>query len=147
LAANGSERRLAYSELLCATRKSDLLNCIFMIEDRVPVSIRVLGIRQKLGWTQQQLADQLGVTQATVNRWEKAKKMPSPLAATLIEQLEQAISEGGAGLPASSWGIRRQLPTPLNVHLTIQLPVGASAAEIDALVASLAKHLPNMASR
>jgi DNA-binding transcriptional regulator YiaG len=41
---------------------------------------RVKGIRRQLGLSQEELAHALGVSFATVNRWENGKTSPSKLA-------------------------------------------------------------------
>lgn len=41
---------------------------------------QVVELREQLGLTQQQLATELGVSFATVNRWENGKTEPSQLA-------------------------------------------------------------------
>jgi len=41
---------------------------------------QVKGIRQQLGLSQEELAHTLGVSFATVNRWENSKTAPSKLA-------------------------------------------------------------------
>lgn len=45
-------------------------------------------IRKRLNLTQEQLAQRLGVSFTTVNRWEKGKNEPSPLAFRALEELE-----------------------------------------------------------
>lgn len=47
--------------------------------------IRALRIR--LGWTQAVMAARLGVSWPTVQRWEKGKAKPSPLAQKALEAL------------------------------------------------------------
>ena len=46
-------------------------------------------IRKKLSLTQEQLAQKLGVSWTTVNRWENKKTKPSPLAMKQIESLKE----------------------------------------------------------
>ncbi|XZE35699.1 helix-turn-helix domain-containing protein [Pirellulaceae bacterium SH501] len=50
-------------------------------------SHEVKRIREKLCLTQEQLAETLGVSFATVNRWENGWTAPSKLAIRQIEQL------------------------------------------------------------
>lgn len=38
--------------------------------------MNIKGLRQEQGKTQQQIAEQVGVSQATVNRWEKEIRHP-----------------------------------------------------------------------
>lgn len=65
---------------------------------------RIKRIRGRLGLTQTQLANLLGVSFATVNRWENCQSRPSPLAWSQIERLvaEDAEEEGEQDSSASS---------------------------------------------
>ena len=47
----------------------------------------VKDVRKQLGLSQEELAHALGVSFATVNRWENGKTMPSKLARRQFEQL------------------------------------------------------------
>ena len=47
----------------------------------------VRDLRQRLGLTQEKMAPRLGVTFPTINRWEKGRAKPSPLALKQIEDL------------------------------------------------------------
>jgi putative transcriptional regulator len=50
----------------------------------------VRELRFRLGLTQEQFAAELGVTFASINRWENRKVQPSPMALKLLRQrLEQ----------------------------------------------------------
>ena len=44
------------------------------------ISKMIRKLRTTLGLTQEQFAAKIGVTVSTVNRWEKDKSKPSPLA-------------------------------------------------------------------
>jgi len=57
----------------------------------------VKHIRDRLGWSQQQLASELGVARATVNRWEVGRTKPSPLAA---KRLKEWLEEKGCNAKA-----------------------------------------------
>jgi len=46
-------------------------------------------LRYRLGMTQEQFAAEVGVTVASVRRWENNKATPSPLALKIIESLEK----------------------------------------------------------
>jgi len=46
-------------------------------------------LRKRLNLTQEQLAQRLGVSFTTVNRWEKHKNDPSPLALRELEEFEK----------------------------------------------------------
>ena len=56
----------------------------------VPTLLRTL--RKELNVSQEQLAQRLGVTWSTVNRWENGKGQPSPLAK---EKLRKVLVEAG----------------------------------------------------
>lgn len=45
-------------------------------------------LRQALGWSQQQLAQELGVAWITVNRWERSVKRPSRMSLGFLQDLE-----------------------------------------------------------
>ena len=44
-------------------------------------------LRESFGMTQEDFAHELGVTFATVNRWENRKAVPSRLALKMLDQL------------------------------------------------------------
>lgn len=46
----------------------------------------IISLREKRGWSQQFLADQLGVDQGTVSKWENSKASPSGPAKKLLER-------------------------------------------------------------
>lgn len=49
---------------------------------------KVRPLRKRLALTQQDLADQLGVSQALIAHWETGRAVPSGPAAILLSQLE-----------------------------------------------------------
>jgi len=49
----------------------------------------VKTLRRRLGLTQEQFAHHLGVTFASVNRWENGQVKPSPLARQKLEALDR----------------------------------------------------------
>lgn len=51
---------------------------------------KIMGLRSRLGLTQEQFAAKVGVTFSTVNRWESGKSKPSPLAAQQIQGLTKS---------------------------------------------------------
>lgn len=53
----------------------------------------IVELRQHLNLTQEQLAERLGVTFATVNRWENGHTKPSRLAIKQIEGLLGSIGD------------------------------------------------------
>src|SRR3990167_2037797 len=54
---------------------------------------RIRRLRAELGLTQQALADRLGVSFATVNRWENRQARPSQLSWNQLRQLEMSVAE------------------------------------------------------
>jgi putative transcriptional regulator len=58
-----------------------------IMSDYLSKKIRLL--RAKMGLTQEQYAAVVGVTFSTVNRWEKGKSRPSPLALKQMEELKR----------------------------------------------------------
>lgn len=48
----------------------------------------IKALRDRLGWTQEQMARELGVSWTTVNRWENGRVKPSRLAVLALERLE-----------------------------------------------------------
>ncbi len=52
-------------------------------------------LRANLSWSQERLARELGVSFSTVNRWERGRSRPSPLALSILSKLGAAhLSEG-----------------------------------------------------
>jgi transcriptional regulator with XRE-family HTH domain len=52
-------------------------------------SDEIKAIRAKRKWTQQQLADELGVDLMTINRWENKHQRPSKLAQRQVDRLKR----------------------------------------------------------
>jgi transcriptional regulator with XRE-family HTH domain len=81
--------------------------------DAVPLAARLRLLRARLGLSQEQLARQLGVSFATVNRWESGRSQPSANAIQAIAKLDGPVAEQGPGglpLPQSSFvGREREL--------------------------------------
>ncbi len=66
---------------------------------------RIKELRARLGLSQEKLAERLGVTFATVNRWENGANRPSRLSIARLAELERitstpAMAEGAAAKPA-----------------------------------------------
>src|SRR5579871_6433667 len=59
-------------------------------------SSRLRDVRKKLNITQEQLAQRLGVSFATVNRWEGGANLPQRAAAEAIEALEREADEAAS---------------------------------------------------
>src|SRR5262245_12810733 len=82
----------------------------------------VLGaIRAQLGLTQQQLAQRLGVSFATVNRWEGGSNIPQQAALGAIRRLAAEAAVGDDGRPENE-------PRPSSGQLTSRRRGRADAA-------------------
>ena len=53
-------------------------------------------LRKQLALTQEEFAHEIGVTFATVNRWENSKSKPSRLALKILTALEEKLAAGAA---------------------------------------------------
>ncbi len=53
-------------------------------------------LRKSFGMTQEDFAHELGVTFATVNRWENQKAIPSRLALKVLEDLRKKVDKPSA---------------------------------------------------
>lgn len=58
----------------------------------------VREIRQRLGLTQTQLAQELGVSYQSVNRWENERNMPLPMVLKLLERMLRQMGDRGKDL-------------------------------------------------
>jgi putative transcriptional regulator len=58
-----------------------------MVEENISEIIKAL--RAALDMTQEQFANNIGVTVSTVNRWENNKGVPSPLAMLRIKKMQK----------------------------------------------------------
>ena len=48
-------------------------------------------IRKQLGWSQERLARELGLSFSTINRWERGESKPSAAAQQLLNKLVQSV--------------------------------------------------------
>jgi putative transcriptional regulator len=62
------------------------------------LSTLVRELRFRLGLTQEQFAAELGVTFASINRWENRKVQPSPMALKLLRQRLEQMGDRGTDL-------------------------------------------------
>jgi transcriptional regulator with XRE-family HTH domain len=67
-----------------------------MAEPDFPALVR--AVRQRLGLTQEQLAQELGVSFSTVNVWENGKRAPLPF---LRRRLLEMANDAGVSAAAS----------------------------------------------
>ncbi|MFC1584571.1 multiprotein-bridging factor 1 family protein [Fibrobacterota bacterium] len=56
----------------------------------IDISKAVREIREKNGWTQEKMAQELGVSFSTVNGWENGRRQPQPF---LMRRLEEMLNE------------------------------------------------------
>ncbi len=73
-------------------------------KDSLSTQIRTFRLSLKL--TQEQFASQLGVTFATVNRWERGKTIPSPLARQHLQKMQNDLQSGTQNSPASKKAVK-----------------------------------------
>lgn len=94
-------------------------------KERIPnVSDQLLAIRKATGLSQERLAQQLGVSFVSVNRWERGAATASPAQAAKIAGLHESVLTGVGPTTArpdvfASRGVRRapSPPTPIAVKL------------------------------
>jgi predicted ATPase/DNA-binding NarL/FixJ family response regulator/DNA-binding XRE family transcriptional regulator len=67
--------------------------------DADSVAARLKVLRGTLGLSQEQLARRLGVSFATVNRWESGRTQGSPRALQVVAELEAEVAAAGSGGP------------------------------------------------
>ena len=66
--------------------------------DQIKIGKFIASLRRGRGWTQQQLADQLGITNKTVSRWDNARYLPDiEMLQLLAELFEVSVAELLAG--------------------------------------------------
>jgi len=85
---------------------------------------RIKRLRADLGLTQQALADQLGVSFATVNRWENGQTKPSQLSWNQLRQLEINLKE-----EVAPYGEKEEKPPPVILDFTAQPEIVKVLAE------------------
>ena len=70
--------------------------------------IEIRALRKQLGLTQEEFAHEIGVTFATVNRWENKKSEPSRLALRILKALNEKLN--GDPKPAARTRPARRAP-------------------------------------
>ena len=58
------------------------------------LAAKIRECRHLKGWTQEELARNIGVSLNTVQRWESGKTHPSPLAMEKLQELLKDVLEG-----------------------------------------------------
>jgi len=66
-----------------------------MVKEEKDYSMLIKAIREQLGLSQEDLARKIGVSYATVNRWENAQTTPSKLAKAQLEAFCGKMIEAG----------------------------------------------------
>lgn len=64
-------------------------------DDEAPASWtapRIKQLRRRLGLTQEEMGERMGVRQATISDWERANQDPSPMACRLLDALQDTLS-------------------------------------------------------
>jgi DNA-binding transcriptional regulator YiaG len=62
------------------------------------IGLLIKHLRQEMGLTQEEFANECGVVFSTVNRWEKGHTRPSPMALKLISLKLESMGESGQKL-------------------------------------------------
>jgi len=63
------------------------------------IALLVRRLREKLGLTQEQFAQKVGVTYSTVNHWENGKRAPQPFLLSRLRQLQEQVESQGTASP------------------------------------------------
>ena len=58
------------------------------------VASLVKELRQRLNLTQEQFAQEVGVTYSTVNNWENGKRVPQPFLLRRLREMKEALDGG-----------------------------------------------------
>ncbi|MFQ5442179.1 MAG: helix-turn-helix domain-containing protein [Thermodesulfobacteriota bacterium] len=75
---------------------------------------RIKKVRLSLGWSQERLARELGVSFSTVNRWERGRTKPSPMAVKGLERLDMI---NGGSVDGNRQSLRLKAHCPVEVRL------------------------------
>ncbi len=76
---------------------------------------RIRALRKSLGLTQQQLAELLGISFVTLNRWENGQARPSAMGLEKLRRADQDVSRGSAGVQV------QQAPTSVEADEPLRL--------------------------
>ena len=57
----------------------------------------VRDLREQLGWSQNKLAREMGISAGAVTRWENGSRQPSEMALKLMQLLLERNKAGGTG--------------------------------------------------
>jgi DNA-binding transcriptional regulator YiaG len=82
------------------------------VTESLSTAVLVKETRKRLGLTQVQFAQELGVSFQSVNRWERSKTKPLPI---VLKQIEVMVKE---------MGDRDQAGTPTSVEASNCNPIG-----------------------
>ena len=81
-------------------------------------------LRQSLGLSQEALARRLGVSFSTVNRWERGRAVPSPMASKGLEDLLPSAQAGLHAWPITPVVVEKRSCCRLNLHCLIYISRG-----------------------
>lgn len=88
----------------------------------MPTQVDVCSLRKTLGWSQSRLATELGVSKATISRWESGEHKPS--SAVYARLCELSLKTNGEGMPRS---IRQIKAGPQRAEVKRTVSVGETS--------------------
>jgi transcriptional regulator with XRE-family HTH domain len=108
------------------------------------ISALVKGVRQLLGFTQKQLARDLGVSLSTINQWENARRRPQPVLLERLREIQTTLSQGSSDhlTKHEAWAFKQRWDA-VNAAERQELaatPLVQKFRQLEALLAS-ARHL------
>ncbi len=81
---------------------------------------KIKQIRLRLGWSQEKLARELGVSFCTVNRWEKGRTSPSPMAIRGLERLDETGVDEDSG-KRTAFRLKARCPISVRIREQTQM--------------------------
>jgi DNA-binding XRE family transcriptional regulator len=84
-----------------------------IIGDRSVTSEEIKGVRERVGLSQEQLAQLLGTSWVSISRWEREVSKPSAHLEARLKRLEKLLDHIGNALPRREMPRFLQTPQPL----------------------------------
>ncbi|MBI5344714.1 MAG: PilZ domain-containing protein [Deltaproteobacteria bacterium] len=93
---------------------------------------KIKRLRTALGWSQERLAREVGVSFCTVNRWERGKSKPSPMAENVLKRMSEKAGDGN----------KRD-----TVRMDLRYPMGVRVLSQDNMMKGPGDHAPDRFNR